>query len=165
MKRIVAVDSDGLYLEDRIVPDDHILSSGEVESAPPPDAGFWQPKWDGSQWVEGLSASEIEARRGPVPPDWDGFEASFEDPANTTYDGLLDLIEAAGFKAADTWERIKTEITLPTRRRGERLEALVNHLVSQIDAAGVVIPDELKSEWNGMMVQFNFPTDCQVPIE
>lgn len=50
------------------------LRSNQIEK-PIPD-GFWHPKWDGFDWIEGLSAAEIDARK-PKLPNWVGFVADW----------------------------------------------------------------------------------------
>lgn len=52
---IHVVDSEGLFVEDAFVDE---LTAFTIE-APVPD-GFYKPKWDGSQWIEGLTQSEID---------------------------------------------------------------------------------------------------------
>lgn len=54
MKYVRIIDENGLFIEDAFVEE---LTEFTIE-APCPD-GFYLPKWDGSQWVEGGTAPEI----------------------------------------------------------------------------------------------------------
>lgn len=48
---------DGLFLRDDIVYDAEVEMAIETESP----QGLYRPKWDGEQWVEDMTAEEIEA--------------------------------------------------------------------------------------------------------
>ena len=50
------IDDNGLFIEDAFVDE---LTEFTIET-PCPD-GFYLPKWDGTQWVEGKTAEEIAA--------------------------------------------------------------------------------------------------------
>ena len=50
------IDENGFFVRDDLVDE---LTAFTIET-PCPD-GFYLPKWDGTQWVEGKTAEEIEA--------------------------------------------------------------------------------------------------------
>lgn len=56
MKYVHIVDINGSFVEDAFVDE---LTEFTIET--PVNDGFYKPKWDGSQWVEGLSQSEVDA--------------------------------------------------------------------------------------------------------
>lgn len=39
----------------------------EIELDVPPAQGFYHPKWNGTEWVEGLSQEDIDELTKPVP--------------------------------------------------------------------------------------------------
>jgi hypothetical protein len=51
MKQVFKVDENGMYIEPVILQDDEEI--GDYIDVPVPD-GFHHPRWDGSQWVEGI---------------------------------------------------------------------------------------------------------------
>ena len=53
IKRII--DSNGLFLRD-----DFEANEGEIALDVAPAQGFYQPKWDGTQWVEGATQEYID---------------------------------------------------------------------------------------------------------
>lgn len=55
------IDTNGFFIEDAFVEE---LTEFTVET-PCPD-GFYLPKWNGTQWVEGKTAEEINAIRNSV---------------------------------------------------------------------------------------------------
>ena len=55
------IDSNGYFVEDAFVNE---LTAFTIET-PCPD-GFYLPKWDGAQWVEGKTAEEIAAIQADV---------------------------------------------------------------------------------------------------
>jgi hypothetical protein len=57
----------GLYLEPVLVEDGVILVDNDVISIPVTE-GLHVPKWDGEQWVEGLTTEQLEARQNATPP-------------------------------------------------------------------------------------------------
>jgi hypothetical protein len=59
VKVVSRVDAAGLYMEDVVLTDSAALPPDHVEDRPSP--GFHRPKWSGSEWVEGMAASEILA--------------------------------------------------------------------------------------------------------
>lgn len=50
------IDSNGLFLRD-----DFTANDGEIALDVQPAQGFYQPRWDGTQWVEGRTQAEIDA--------------------------------------------------------------------------------------------------------
>lgn len=55
------IDENGMYLEDAFV---ETLTKTTIEEPCP--SGFYHPKWNGEEWVEGLTAQEIEERKTEV---------------------------------------------------------------------------------------------------
>ena len=63
----------GMFIEDVLLDDQQLLETGEpdpayIETPVPTGAGFWRPRWDGAEWVEGLTAEEITARQAEATP-------------------------------------------------------------------------------------------------
>ncbi len=56
MEYVRIIDENGLFVEDAFVEE---LTEFTIETPCPP--GFYLPKWDGTQWVEGKTAEEIAA--------------------------------------------------------------------------------------------------------
>lgn len=54
MKKALRIDSNRFFVEDVILQDDEATPPDCIET-PCPD-GFYKPKWDGTQWIEGGSA-------------------------------------------------------------------------------------------------------------
>jgi hypothetical protein len=50
------IDENGLFIEDGFVEE---LSEFTIETPVP--QGLYKPKWDGTQWIEGLTQDEIKA--------------------------------------------------------------------------------------------------------
>jgi len=61
MNFVHIIDSNGLFVEDAFVNE---LTEFTIE-IPVPD-GFYKPKWDGSQWIEGLTQAEIDALKNVI---------------------------------------------------------------------------------------------------
>lgn len=59
MKKVLKIDSNGFFIEDVILKDDEITPNDCIEIFCPD--GFFKPRWNGSEWVEGLTQEEIEA--------------------------------------------------------------------------------------------------------
>lgn len=51
MKKILKINSDGYFLEDILVSDNHSIPDDCIEKECP--QGFIRPKWNGNEWVEG----------------------------------------------------------------------------------------------------------------
>lgn len=58
-KQYVRIDAEG-YIVNLLQYEEHITPVDEDIITAPAD-GFYKPKWDGTQWVEGLTPEEIEA--------------------------------------------------------------------------------------------------------
>ena len=56
------VDENGFFIEDAFVDE---LTEFTIETPCP--AGFYKPKWDGENWVEGLTQAEIDVIKAPKP--------------------------------------------------------------------------------------------------
>jgi hypothetical protein len=54
MKKVLRIDANGLFVEDVILQDNEDVPTDCIET-PCPD-GFYHPRWDGAQWVEGGTA-------------------------------------------------------------------------------------------------------------
>lgn len=61
MKQVFKVDENGYFVEPVLIEDDEELPSDCVE-IPFPD-GMYRPKWDGNQWLEGLTPEELDERQ------------------------------------------------------------------------------------------------------
>jgi hypothetical protein len=66
MKLFRKIDEQGYFIEDVLFDSHPIITVDEVEVLDPHyidtpcDGGFYKPKWNGSEWVEGKSQEEIE---------------------------------------------------------------------------------------------------------
>lgn len=58
MKQVSKIDTNGFLLETILIDDGTELSSDLIETTCP--NGFYRPKWDGSAWVEGETADEVQ---------------------------------------------------------------------------------------------------------
>jgi hypothetical protein len=58
MKQVIKIDTNGLFVGDVILEDADIMPNDCIE-IPCPE-GFYKPKWDGTQWVEGMSQTDID---------------------------------------------------------------------------------------------------------
>jgi hypothetical protein len=58
MKQVFKIDDQGFYIEPVIVKDDEELEENLIETPIP--EGFYRPRWNGNEWVEGLTNEEIE---------------------------------------------------------------------------------------------------------
>ena len=56
MKFVRLIDENGLFLEDAFVDE---ITNRTIETPCP--EGFYRPKWNGTEWVEGLTQEEIDA--------------------------------------------------------------------------------------------------------
>jgi hypothetical protein len=59
VKQVFKIDDQGFYVEPVIIGDDEELGENLIETPIP--EGFYRPKWNGNEWVEGLTSEEIEA--------------------------------------------------------------------------------------------------------
>lgn len=67
--KAIKIDAQGFYLED--IPFYEGKQTETIILEPPPE-GLWHPRWNGSEWEEGLSFEEIAARQAvrPAVPDF-----------------------------------------------------------------------------------------------
>lgn len=84
MKYVHIIDLNGLFVEDTFVDE---LTEFTIETQCPD--GFYQPKWDGVQWVEGLTQAEIDTLK-VVPV----AEPTIEERTKANEDALLTLMGA-----------------------------------------------------------------------
>lgn len=56
--KLLKINSNGMFLEDLIVEEKPQNMSNLIETPCP--SGFYHPKWDGENWVEGLTQEEID---------------------------------------------------------------------------------------------------------
>lgn len=68
MKDVYLIDADGFYIGIRSVPVEEPTPENCVEVVPTQNVGIYKHKWTGSEWVEGATASEIEAINNPIRP-------------------------------------------------------------------------------------------------
>ena len=61
MKFVRIIDENRMFVEDAFVEE---LTEFTIETPCP--SGFYHPKWNGEQWVEGMSQSEIDAIKASV---------------------------------------------------------------------------------------------------
>lgn len=67
MKIGVLVDSNGFYISDFL--EGMSIEGGQQWIPSVPVDGFYKPRWNDTQWVEGLTQTEIDAlRNAPQPP-------------------------------------------------------------------------------------------------
>lgn len=59
MKKIIRIDETGLFIEDVLIKEDELIPTDCIEIYCP--NGFYLPKWNGTEWVEGLTQDEIDA--------------------------------------------------------------------------------------------------------
>lgn len=64
------VDENGFYDEPVLIKQDELIEEENIITVDPPD-GLFHPRWTGTEWIEGLTAQEIEERTKPqpLPPD------------------------------------------------------------------------------------------------
>jgi hypothetical protein len=62
MLRIIS--NDGFFLRDDISYD----TATEIALDVTPSQGFYRPRWDGAQWVEGMTQAEIDALKNQSEP-------------------------------------------------------------------------------------------------
>lgn len=61
MKYVHIIDLNGLFVEDTFVDE---LTEFTIET--PCQEGFYRPKWDGFQWIEGLTQAEIDSVKNVI---------------------------------------------------------------------------------------------------
>jgi len=82
MKKVVMIDSDGMYVKDVILKDDEEIPANCIAEKVP--AGFYHPKWDGQNWIEGLTHEQIETLKA---------EAAHQKPTLEERVQALELLE------------------------------------------------------------------------
>lgn len=82
MIKLLKIDENGMFIEDVIVKEiptvTHEDEEGNLTLIPDPqfiqtpcEGGFYKPKWNGTEWVEGLSQAEIDAIKNTPQPKTD----------------------------------------------------------------------------------------------
>jgi hypothetical protein len=66
MRKVLRIDSNGFYIEDVILQDGKVTPTDCIEIICPD--GFYKPKWNGTEWIEGLTQAEIDAIKNVVMP-------------------------------------------------------------------------------------------------
>lgn len=66
MKKAYKIDNLGFYIEDVFVDELGSLGNEYIDNYCPD--GFYKPKWNGSEWVEGLTEEEIALKNTTVLP-------------------------------------------------------------------------------------------------
>lgn len=82
LKYVRIIDENGIFIEDVFVEE---ITANTIEIPCPP--GFCKPRWDGVQWVEGLTQEEIDALNN-VP-----HELTLEDRVTTTETKVVTIEE------------------------------------------------------------------------
>lgn len=58
MKKVLKIDNQGYFIEDVILENELVPSDCiDIQCLD----GFYKPKWNGSEWIEGLTQTEIDA--------------------------------------------------------------------------------------------------------
>lgn len=58
VKKVLKIDNNGFFVEDVILKDSEEILVDYIQTECPD--GFYKPKWNGTEWVEGLTQEEIE---------------------------------------------------------------------------------------------------------
>lgn len=66
MKKILRIDLDGFFIEDVLIQDNGEIPTDCIEIECP--EGFYKPKWNGEEWVEGLTQEQIDEIRDTPQP-------------------------------------------------------------------------------------------------
>lgn len=66
MRKVLKIDSKGLFIEDVILQDDEETPIGCIEILCP--EGFYSPKWLKGAWVEGKTQAEIDTIKNTPQP-------------------------------------------------------------------------------------------------
>lgn len=61
MKFVRIIDNNGIFLRDDFVEE---INEFTIETPCPID--FYQPKWNGTEWIEGLTQEEIDVRNNAI---------------------------------------------------------------------------------------------------
>lgn len=69
MRVVRRIDETGLYLEDVLKDENEEVdeTEGLVTEPIPEGLQLWHPRWNGTDWVEGMSQQEIDARNNHPP--------------------------------------------------------------------------------------------------
>lgn len=59
MRKVLKIDINGFFIEDVLLKDGEVAPLDCIDVMCP--QGFYKPKWNGSEWVEGLTQAEIDA--------------------------------------------------------------------------------------------------------
>jgi hypothetical protein len=75
LKKVIKIDTQGLFVEDVLIQDNEITPNDCIEVICPD--GFYRTKWNGNQWVEGLTIDVIKAitNKSIIPNDQDRLNA------------------------------------------------------------------------------------------
>jgi hypothetical protein len=63
--QVSLIDENGFFIKPDIVEESSALTKNQVQILCP--NGFYKPKWNGEQWIEGLTNEEIDAIKASVP--------------------------------------------------------------------------------------------------
>lgn len=92
------IDENGFFIEDTFLYDlDNLTPDLIMDDVP---QGFFQPKWDGSVWVEGKDSTEIEVIRSQQTEDYFTSEIQLwlnEEAKTKGYDSILSACSYAGY--------------------------------------------------------------------
>lgn len=88
MKFVRTINENGMFIEDAFVEE---LTEFTIETPCP--SGFYHPKWNGTEWVEGLTQDEIQAIKDSVLP----TEPSLEERIQALEAMELERILGGGF--------------------------------------------------------------------
>jgi len=92
------IDGNGMFVEDALVSE---LTEFTVETPCP--SGFHKPKWDGAQWIEGMSQSEIDALKNVAHTPTTGEKLAALQAENDT---LKDQLNEATISGAATSQNL-----------------------------------------------------------
>jgi hypothetical protein len=67
VRKVIRIDENGMFVEDVLIGDHEPIPDDCVETEVP--EGFYHPRWDGAQWVEGLTQEEIDQIRNAPKPE------------------------------------------------------------------------------------------------
>lgn len=78
MRKVLKIDKEGFFVEDVIIADGEEIPTDCIAVTCP--GGFFKPKWDGAEWIEGLTQAEIdEINRQPIIPTTEERLAALEE--------------------------------------------------------------------------------------
>lgn len=134
-----------IEVEEFIVPP---LPANLITTEVPQDVPFWHPRWDGSKWVEGLTADEIQAKIDAIPkqPDWDGFVAEL----------LGSDVDEAIAESTDKRNLSRLDVAL-SRRPNVGVEEVILFWNSVIAALPTALTKAQLKSLNTALGKFNIP--------